>query len=102
MLCCEWPVLYLGFEVNSDLMKLFLPREKLLNLKQFAIKIIYQVPTASHVASFLSIFPSTMPAILETSLHIRAIQRDLIKAIALPRATCFLQNQSHPFSGGNK
>ena len=32
-------ILYLGFEVNSDLMKLFLPREKLLNPKQFAPEI---------------------------------------------------------------
>ena len=57
---------YLGFKVNSDLMKLFLPREKLLNLKQFAFKIVYQVPTASCVASFLSLCQSTMSAILET------------------------------------
>ena len=73
---------YLGFKVNSDLMKLFLPREKLLNLKRFAIEIMFQVPTASRVASFLGLCQSTMPAILETPLHIRAIQRDLIKAIA--------------------
>ena len=32
---------YLGFEVNSDLMKLFVPREKLLNLKQFALEIMF-------------------------------------------------------------
>ena len=63
----------LGFEVK---LKLFLPREKLLNLKWFAPEIMFQVPTASHVASLLS--QSTMPAILETPLHIRAIQRDLI------------------------
>ena len=38
---------YLGFEVNSDLMKRFFQREKLLNLKKFAPEIIFQVPTAS-------------------------------------------------------
>ena len=73
---------YLGFEVNSDLMKLFLPREKLLNLKQFALEIMFQVPTASCVAGFLGFCLLTMPVILETPLHIRAIHRDLIKAIA--------------------
>ena len=73
---------YLGFEVNSDLMKLFLPREKLLNLKRFATQIMFQVPNASHVASFLGLCQLTMSAILETPLHIRAIQRDLIEAIA--------------------
>ena len=46
---------YLGFEVNSDPMKLFLPREKLLNLKQFAADIMLQVPTARFVASFLGL-----------------------------------------------
>ena len=73
---------YLGFEVNSDLMKLFLPREKLLNLKRFATEIMLHVPTASNVASFLGLCQSTMPVILETPLHIKAIQRNLIKAIA--------------------
>ena len=73
---------YLGFKVNSDLMKLFLPREKLLNLKQSALEIMFQVPTASRVVSFFGLCQSTMPAILETPLHIRAIQRDLMKAIA--------------------
>ena len=73
---------YLGFEVNSDLMKLFLPREKILNVKQFALEIMFHVPTASYAASFLGLCQSTMPAILETPHCIRAIQRDLIKAIA--------------------
>ena len=62
---------YLGFEVNSDVMKLFLPREKLLNLKRFAIEIMFQVPTASRVASFLGLCQSTMPAILEIRLDSR-------------------------------
>ena len=56
---------YLDFEVNSDLIKLFLPREKILNLKQFALEIMFQVPTATCVASFLSLCQSTMPAVLE-------------------------------------
>ena len=73
-------------EVNSDLMKLFLPREKLLNLKQFALEIMFQVPTASHVTSFLSLCQSTMPVTLETPLYIRAIKRNVIKAIAPPPA----------------
>ena len=73
---------YLGFEVKSDLMRLFLPREKLLNLKQFALEIMFQVPSASCVASFLGLCQWTMHAILETPLHVRAIQRDLIKIIA--------------------
>ena len=63
-------------------MKLFLLREKPLNLKQFAPEIMFQVPTASRVASFLGLCQSTMTVILETPLHIRAIQKDLIKAIA--------------------
>ena len=62
---------YLGFEVNSGVMKLFLPREKLLNLKRFAIEIMFQVPTASRVASFLGLCQSTMPAILEIRLDSR-------------------------------
>ena len=74
---------HLDFEVNSDLMKLFLPRGKRLDLKWFALEIMLQVPTASHVASFLGLCQSTMPAIPETPLYIRVIQRDLIKAIAL-------------------
>ena len=92
---------YLGFEVNSDLMKLFLLREKFLNLKRFTIEIMFQVPTASCVASFLGLCQLTMPAILKTPFYIRAIQRDH-KGHSPPRATCFLQNQGHPFSGGNK
>ena len=67
---------YLVFEVNSDLMKFFLPRGK-----QFALEFMFQVSTASCVACFLGLCQSTMSAILETPLHIRAIQRDLIKAI---------------------
>ena len=73
-----------GFAIPGLRSKLFLPREKLLNLKQFALEIMFQVPTSSCVASFLSLCQSTMPAILETPLHIRAIQRDLIKAIVPP------------------
>ena len=42
----------------------------------------FQVPTASRVASFLGLCQSTMPTILETLLHIRALQMDLINAIA--------------------
>ena len=61
-------------------MKLFLPREKLLNLKRFAIEIMFQVPTASHF--FLGLCQSTMPTIIKTPLHIRAIKKNLIKAIA--------------------
>ena len=60
----------------------FLAKRKYLNLKRFATEIMFQVPTASRVASFLGLCQSTMPAILETALHIRAIQRDLIKVIA--------------------
>ena len=42
----------------------------------------FQVPSASRVANFLDLCQSTMPTILETPLHIRALQMDLINAIA--------------------
>ena len=67
-------------------MKLFLPGEKLLNLKQFALGIIFQVPIARSVTSFHGLCQPTMPAIPETPLHIRALQRDLIKALAPQRS----------------
>ena len=51
---------YLGFEVNSDLMKLACQEKKLLNLKRFAIEIMFQAPTASRVASFLGLCQLTM------------------------------------------
>ena len=77
----------LGSKANSDLMKLFLPGEKLLNLNQFALGIMLQVPTASCVTStsFLGLCQSTMPAILETPLHIGTLQRDLINVITPQR-----------------
>ena len=93
---------YLGFEVNSDLMKLFLPREKLLNLKRFAFEIMFQVPNASHVASFLGLCQLTMSAILETPPSHQGNTEGSHRGHSPPRATCFLQNQGHPFSGGNK
>ena len=84
-------------------MKLFLPREKFLNLKQLAPEIMFQVPTASCVASFLGLCQSTIPIILETLLHIRAIQRPgSHKGHSSPGAVCILQDQGYPFSGGNK
>ena len=46
---------YLLFKAISDLMKLFLLREKLLNLKQFAPEILFRVPTASLAAGFLGL-----------------------------------------------
>ena len=81
------PVPYLGLKANSDLMKLFLPEEELLNLNQFALRIMLQVPTASCVTStsFFGLCQSTMPAIPETPLHIRTLQRDLINTITPQR-----------------
>ena len=46
MILGPWNQQYLGFEIYSDLMKLFLPREKILNLKQCALEIMFQVPAA--------------------------------------------------------
>ena len=83
----------LGFKVNSDLLKVFLPREKLLHLKQFALEIMLQVPTASCLAGFLGLCQLTMPQGNTEGSH---------KGHSPPRAACILQDQGHPFSGGNK
>ena len=67
---------------------------------------MFQVPTSSRVASFLGLCQSTMPAILEPPppppppSHQGNIEGSH-KGHSPPRATCFLQNQGHPFSGGN-
>ena len=80
-------IVFLGFEINSETMKVFLKRDKKSKLKDhllFALQNQGKL-TIEYVAKIIGYLVSSLPAIQFGALHYRSTQRDKIRALKVSR-----------------